>query len=77
MKNKKYQTVGTILKSNIKIVERDIIDTPNTQVLKPKSDDRQYNGQEKKDKRTNTTVIDRRCIEHKSHTKILKINIKK
>ena len=33
MKNKKYQTVGTILKSNIKIVERDIIDTPNTQIL--------------------------------------------
>jgi hypothetical protein len=24
-----------------------------------------------------TLVIDRRCIEHKSHTKILKINIKK
>jgi hypothetical protein len=30
MKNKKYHTVGTIPKSYIKIVERDKIDTPNT-----------------------------------------------
>ena len=29
MKNKKYHNVGTITKSNIKIVERDEIDTPN------------------------------------------------
>ena len=33
MKNKKYQTVGTILKSNIKIVERDIIASFNIVVL--------------------------------------------
>jgi len=32
MKNKKYHTVGTILRSNIKIVERGKIDTPNTQI---------------------------------------------
>jgi len=32
MKNKKYHTVGTIPKSNIKIVERGKIDTPNTQI---------------------------------------------
>ena len=31
-KNKEYNTVGTILKSNIKIVERGNIDTPNTQL---------------------------------------------
>jgi hypothetical protein len=31
MKYKKYHTVGTIPKSNTKIVERDKIDTPNTQ----------------------------------------------
>jgi len=30
MKNIKYHTVGTIPKANIKIVERDKIDTPNT-----------------------------------------------
>jgi hypothetical protein len=30
MKNKKYHTVGTVLKSNSKIVERGKIDTPNT-----------------------------------------------
>ena len=30
MKNKIYHTVGTIPKSYIKIVERDKIDTPNT-----------------------------------------------
>jgi hypothetical protein len=29
--NTKYHTVGKILKSNIKIVERNKIDTPNTQ----------------------------------------------
>ena len=29
MKNKKYHNVGTITKSNIKIVERDEIDTSN------------------------------------------------
>jgi len=32
MKNKKYHTVGTIPKSNIKFVERGKIDTPNTQI---------------------------------------------
>ena len=32
MKNKKYHNVGTILKSNTKIVERGKIDTPNTQI---------------------------------------------
>ena len=31
MKYKKYHTVGTIPKSNTKIVEKDKIDTPNTQ----------------------------------------------
>ena len=30
MKNKTYHTVGTILKSNIKIIERGKIDTLNT-----------------------------------------------
>jgi hypothetical protein len=30
MKNKKYHTVGTISKSNIKIVDRSKIDTTNT-----------------------------------------------
>jgi len=30
MKNKQYHTVGTILKSNIKIVERAKTNTPNT-----------------------------------------------
>jgi hypothetical protein len=30
MKSKKYHTVGTIPKSNIKIVARGKIDTPNT-----------------------------------------------
>ena len=29
---KKYCTVGTVPKSNIKIVERDKIDTPSTQI---------------------------------------------
>jgi hypothetical protein len=29
---KKYHTVGTIPKSNIKIVEKGNIDTPNTQI---------------------------------------------
>jgi hypothetical protein len=32
MKNQKYDTVGTILRSNIKIVERGTFDTPNTQI---------------------------------------------
>jgi hypothetical protein len=32
MKNKKYYKVGTITKSNIKIVERGKIDTPITQI---------------------------------------------
>ena len=32
MKNKKYHTVRTLLKSNVKIVERGKIDTPNTQI---------------------------------------------
>ena len=32
MKNKKYNTAGTVPKSNIKIVERDTVDTPNTQI---------------------------------------------
>ena len=32
MKNEKYHTVGTIPKSNIKILERGKIDTPNTQI---------------------------------------------
>jgi hypothetical protein len=32
MKNKKYHTVGTIPKSNIKIVERDRIDSFNKQI---------------------------------------------
>jgi hypothetical protein len=32
---KKYCTVGTVPKSNIKIVERDKIDTPNTQIHDP------------------------------------------
>ena len=35
MKNKKYQTVETILKLNIKIVERGKIDTPSTQIHDP------------------------------------------
>jgi len=29
---KKYHTIGTIPKSNIRNVERDKIDTPNTQI---------------------------------------------
>jgi hypothetical protein len=33
MKNKKYHTVGTIPKSDIKIVERSKMDTPNTQMV--------------------------------------------
>jgi hypothetical protein len=32
MKNKKCSTVGSIPKSNIKIVERGKIDTPNTEI---------------------------------------------
>ena len=32
MKNKKYHTVGTIPKSNTKIVENDKIVAPNTQI---------------------------------------------
>jgi hypothetical protein len=32
MKNKNYYTVGAISKSNIKIVERGKINTPNTQI---------------------------------------------
>jgi hypothetical protein len=32
MKTKKYHTVGTIPKSNLKKVEGDKIDTPNTQI---------------------------------------------
>jgi len=32
MKNKKYHTVGTVPKSNRKIVERGKIDIPNTQI---------------------------------------------
>ena len=32
MKNKKYHTVGTFTKFNRKSVERDRIDTPNTQI---------------------------------------------
>jgi len=32
MKQKKYHTVGTILKSKIKIAERGKIDTPNTKI---------------------------------------------
>ena len=32
MKNKKYYTVGTIPKSNIKIVKRGKIDTSNTKI---------------------------------------------
>ena len=32
MKNKQYHTVGTIPKSNIKIVEKGKIDTPSTQI---------------------------------------------
>ena len=32
MKKNKYHTAGTILKLNIKTVERDKIDTPNTQI---------------------------------------------
>ena len=32
MKNKTYHTVGTFLKSNIKIVERGKIDSPNPQI---------------------------------------------
>ena len=32
MKNKKYHTVGTIHKSDIKIVERGKMDTPNTEM---------------------------------------------
>ena len=37
MENKKYHTVGTIPKSNIKIVERGNIDTSNTVGTIPKS----------------------------------------
>ena len=32
IKNKQYQSVGRIAKSNIKIVERGKMDTPNTQI---------------------------------------------
>jgi hypothetical protein len=32
---KKYHNVGTIIKSNITIVERGKIDTPNTQIHDP------------------------------------------
>ena len=32
MKKKKYHTVGTVQKSNRKILERGIIDIPNTQI---------------------------------------------
>jgi len=32
MKNKRYHTVGTIPKSNIKIADRDKIDASNTQI---------------------------------------------
>jgi hypothetical protein len=32
LKNKKFHIVGTVPKSNIKIVERDKMDTPNTQI---------------------------------------------
>jgi hypothetical protein len=32
MKQKKYHTVGTIPKSNIKIAEKGKIDTPNTKI---------------------------------------------
>ena len=32
MKNRKYQTVGIVLKTNSKIVERVKIDNPNTQI---------------------------------------------
>ena len=35
MKNKTYHSVGTILKSNIKTVERGKIDTLNTQIHDP------------------------------------------
>jgi len=31
-KKKKYHTIGTILKSNIKIVERGKMDTPNINI---------------------------------------------
>ena len=34
MKKKKYHIVGTFLKLNITIVERDKIDTPSTQIYK-------------------------------------------
>ncbi len=34
-KMKKYHNVGTIIKSNITIVERGKIDTPNTQIHDP------------------------------------------
>jgi len=32
MENKKYHTVGIVPKSNIKIIERGKIDTPNTKI---------------------------------------------
>ena len=32
MKNQKYHTVGTVLNSNRKIVDRDKIETTNTQI---------------------------------------------
>ena len=32
MKNQKYNTIGTVQKSNRKIVERGTIDTPSTQL---------------------------------------------
>ena len=32
MRNKQYQTIETILKSNFKMVENGKIDTPNTQI---------------------------------------------
>jgi hypothetical protein len=32
MENKKYHTVGTVSKSNAKIIERGKIDTPNIQI---------------------------------------------
>jgi hypothetical protein len=35
MKNKKYYTVGTVPKSNTKIVERGKIDSPKTQNTRP------------------------------------------
>ena len=43
MKHKKFHTVGAITKSNIKIVERVKIDTPNTRIVIHESLEHSFN----------------------------------